>query len=300
MKTKYSTLSAAEAKSRDRILSSACAIRGRWWAVALGGFVFTSLFALPAPPVEAECEQWNVGHGWRFKQGTTNVDLDLHQNGTVVTGTATHMTYTPDGSHGKSRVDGDVDGTVEGDHFAVHIQWDNNTTGVYDGTIRPSGRIEGTGYNQATPRIKVRWHSETSMVCADTAAQPINPAPPPIKSSGKMPAEPTPKPIKSSGKFRPSSPPTQSSAAAPTIKANPVAVTIPEGQSHGRTTLTWDAGPDHPDAEVWMKDMQGEERLVVQQGKGTRSVTVERGKNYQVILTDAGQQLARAAVLTKQ
>jgi hypothetical protein len=45
---------------------------------------------------------------------------------------------------------------------------------------------------------------------------------------------------------------------------------------------------------------EGVETKVVEQGKGTRRVTVERGKTYQFILTDAGEQLARVVVLTKQ
>jgi hypothetical protein len=296
MNTKYhSTQPVADARNRDEIPSSACAIRGRWLAVALGGFLFPSILALPASSAEAQCKQWNVGHGWRFKQGPTAVDVDLHQNGTVITGTAVHLLYVPlpdtvfGASHGGFKnVSGTVDGTVEDDSFAVKIYWENNTIGVYDGTIRPSGRIEGRGYEQATPRKKVNWYSVSTMKCADAAPA----APPPLDSSGKVPA-PTPKPIKSSGKAK-------VSAATPTIKAFPIAVTIPEGQSHGRTTLIWDGGPDHPDAEVWRKDgVDGEETLVVQQGKGTLSVTVELGKNYQFLLKDAGQQLAKAVVLTK-
>jgi hypothetical protein len=77
-------------------------------------------------------------------------------------------------------------------------------------------------------------------------------------------------------------------------------VTIPDGDSRGPVTLTWDAGPDHPDAEVWMKDTKGQEALVAKLGKGTRRVSVERGTNYQIILTDAGEQLARTAVISKR
>ena len=177
-------------------------IRPKWFALALGGLLFTSIFALSAPPAEAECQQWNVGHGWRFKQGTIAVDMNLHQNGTVITGTAGHIFYVREsdgvlgmGGHGGYKdVRGTVDGTVERDSFAVKIYWDNNTIGVYDGTIRPSGRIEGKGWEQSTPRTKVNWHSVTTMVCADAAA-----------AQAAAPA--TPKPIRSSGKAKPSAAP---------------------------------------------------------------------------------------------
>ncbi len=189
MKTKHhSLLSAPEIRRGGKTLNST--IHRKWSALALGGFLFTSIFALSAPPVEAQCQQWNVGHGWRFKQGWLNVDLDLHQKGTVITGTARYNTTASGGTFGgnfggaTSVTVGDVDGTVKGDSFAVRIHWDNNTTGVYNGTIGPSGRIEGTGYNQATPSKKVNWYSDTHMACADAA--PVKPSAP-TQSSGHMP-----------------------------------------------------------------------------------------------------------------
>ncbi len=159
------------------------------FALALGGLLFTSIFALSASPVEAQCQQWNVGHGWRLKQGPTNVDLDLHQNATVITGTASFVMRVikeRDAIHlgrtfgSNQTVNGDVDGTVKGNHFAVIIHWDNNTTGVYNGEIGDSGRIEGTGYEQRSRSVKVNWHSDTHMECADTApAKTTAPATPP-------------------------------------------------------------------------------------------------------------------------
>ena len=121
MKTKHHhiILSAPVIQSGDKTLNNP--IRCRWFALALGGFLFTSIFALSVSPVEAQCQQWNVGHGWRFRQGTINVDLDLHQNGTVITGTATHDISKNSSSNvmghfgGTTTVTGDVDGTVKGD-----------------------------------------------------------------------------------------------------------------------------------------------------------------------------------------
>jgi hypothetical protein len=293
MKTKFnSTPSAADAKSRDQVLNRTCAIRGRWLAVGLGGLLMGSLLALLPSSLEAQCGQWNVSGGWYLIQGNDHMTVDLQQNGNVVTGTVSNDVKTSRYYESKT-VHGTVDGTVEGDNFNFQIFWPEGLTGVYQGKFRASGRLEGKTHDKSKPSSRAVWHSDGVMKCADAAVvEPTAPTPKP-KSSGKMPAPaPVDKPIKSSGKMP--------KETVPTIKANPVAVTIPQGQSHGRTTLTWDGGPDHPDAEVWMKDTQGKERLVVQQGKGTRSVTVELGKNYQVILMDAGEQLARAAVLTRQ
>lgn len=294
MKTEYnSTRSTVEVKSGDHTRNNS--IRRKWSALALGGFLFTSIFALSAPPVEAQCKQWNVGHGWRFKQGTLPVEMNLQQKGIVVTGTASHIVHRriKDSNPGfdedrAETMSGDVDGTVKGDRFAVRIHWNNNTVGVYEGTIGPSGRIEGKGYEQSTPRTKVRWYSETHMVCADDdVVQPTKPAPPPTNA-----APPRPPPIKSSGKAV--------SAAAPTISANPIVVTAPDGQSQGTTTLTWDVGPDHPNAIVWSRvGIDGKVTVVDTRGKGTLTVAVDRGRNYQFILMETGQQLAKAVVISK-
>jgi hypothetical protein len=283
VKTKYnSTLSTVEAKGGDKTQNNST--RRKWSALALGGFLFISVFALSAPLAEAQCREWKVGFEWRFKQGTYQypVEMNLQQYRTELTGRACHRVKGEIGQY--YNVCGTVDGTVEGDQFAVKIEWNNETTGVYKGTIGPTGKIEGEGWEIRSPGTKIRWYSVTRMICADATSAP----PPPITSTN-----PTPKPLKSSGKAK--------SAAAPFIKANPIAVTIPAGQSQGTTTLTWDGGPDHPYAEVWIKESsQGEEKFLVEQGKGTRQVTVERGKNYQFLLMDAGQQLAKAVVISRQ
>jgi hypothetical protein len=291
MKLKYnSSLSAAKPQIGGPIQHDR--VRRRWSALTFGGLLVTSICALSAPSLEAQCKQWNVGHAWRFKQGALIVNMDLHQEGIVVTGTASFTGTTKKsegglfGSFGATgTINGTVDGTVEDDQYAVKIYWDNNDIGIYTGTIRPSGRIEGKGYEQKSRRIKVNWYSETTMKCADAAVQPTKPAP-------NVPAS-TPKPIKSTGKSK-------VSPAVPFIVANPIAVTAPEGQSQGTTTLTWDAGPNHPNVIVWSREgVDGKTTVVDTREKGTRTVAVDRGKNYQFILMETGEQLAKAVVISK-
>jgi hypothetical protein len=295
MTTKYhSTQPVADVPNRDRILNSTCAIRGRWLALGFSGSWLTLILALLPISVEARCPQgWDVSDEWKFQQdGPLIITVNLRQDRAVITGTASFFGLIKKGegsSFGETGlIHGTVDGTLEGDQFDVKIYWGNNTIGVYQGTVRPSGRIEGKGWEQRSRRTKVNWHSIGVMKCVDEkAVQPTNPTPKPIKKTGNIPASPTPKPIKSSGKAK-------TSAAVPFINANPKAVKIPAGQSQATTNLTWDAGPDHPDAEVWIRESGGEETLVVQQGKGTRNVTVEN-KVYRVMLKDAGQELAVTA-----
>ncbi len=296
MKTKYSTtLSAADAKSGDPAQNRS--IRRQWSVLGLGGLLFTVLFALSPSPVKAECAQWDVSGDWRMKQNNGfTVRLSLSQDGKNITGTATHF---QGGTHSARA----LSGNIEGEDFYVTIYWKSASggpgpSGVYRGKVGSSGRLDGTTYDAAHPGSKATWFSSRAMTCADaTAVEPTNPAPKPIEKSGKIPANPPPKPIKNSGKI----PQTQSSAAAPTITARPILVTIPAGEFEGTVTLTWDGGPDHPDARPWFKESsQGEEVMVADQGKGTRRLPVERGKNYRFILKDSGQELARAVVISKQ
>ena len=77
----------------------------------------------------------------------------------------------------------------------------------------------------------------------------------------------------------------------PGIVASQVVFPIPF-QATGFVVLTWDGGPDHPYAEVWVRVNDGDETFVVEQGKGGRQVQVERGRRYLYILTDAGNTLS--------
>ena len=88
-------------------------------------------------------------------------------------------------------------------------------------------------------------------------------------------------------------------AVPPFIIANPAVVMIAADQGRGTTMLTWDGGKDHPYAEVWVKVDADDETFIVEQGKGTRQVTIEPGKTYLFILTDAGQRLATVTVTVK-
>jgi hypothetical protein len=60
----------------------------------------------------------------------------------------------------------------------------------------------------------------------------------------------------------------------------------------GFVVLTWDAGHDHPYAEVWYKVNNSDDIFLVELGKGSRQVPAERGRLYTYILTDAGKTLA--------
>ena len=250
--------------------------------------------------------------------------MNLQQKGTVVTGTATHdIEKTSSGNFGgsfagASTVSGTVDGTVEGDSFAVKIEWDNNTTGVYEGTIGPSGKIEGKGWERRSPRTKVRWYSETRMVCADAAPA----IPKPIRFSGKAKPAVTPSQLPVHPGTGPESgtkggffqlhtpapaPPVITStqgeagkATRPYLRALPQIVSIPRGESKALTKLVWFAGSDHPNAQLVVAVNGGNERLVDSQRKGSRQVKVKAGRKYVYSLVDNGESLATVVVQADQ
>ena len=61
----------------------------------------------------------------------------------------------------------------------------------------------------------------------------------------------------------------------------------------GFVVLTWDAGPDHPNADLWVS--YGRERvLFVKQPKGGQQIPVQRGQQYSYVLMDGRNVLATA------
>jgi hypothetical protein len=69
--------------------------------------------------------------------------------------------------------------------------------------------------------------------------------------------------------------------AAPTISATPNPAPVPWDQTHGETTVTWDATADHPYAQVWVSVDGGAETLFQPIYKGTAPKTpIEVGKTY--------------------
>lgn len=66
----------------------------------------------------------------------------------------------------------------------------------------------------------------------------------------------------------------------------------------GLAPLQWDAGPDHPNAEVWVKIGDSRERTIfAKQAKGSQQIQVTRGVMYTYALMDGRNVLATAIVL---
>jgi hypothetical protein len=237
-------------------------------APAVPTFVVAILALLPFS-VEAVCPHWDVSGKWDIEQEnpTAKVEMDVTQTGTEVTGTAKY-----NGTPGK------VKGTVVGDDFRVEIQV-GNAKHVFSGEVGPA-RIAGVSSAAGAPMPTV-WYSTIPMKCVD--------APPGTSSAAQRPRGST-----SSDEAAPQKP---SSADAGKIWANPQMPLLSPGEAEGKTTLSWDAGQNHPNAEVWLKIDEEEEKLVVKQAKGTREEHLKANKVYYYILKDAGKQLDSLTVI---
>jgi hypothetical protein len=253
----------------------------RCQTAVLGVFFFAAVMVLLPTSAQAQCSNWDASGSWYIVQGNPSfyIRLELDQKGRVLTGRTTQGKLDKNLERYEQTI-GTVDGTIDGDKFYVQIFWTKGDTGVYNAKVLPSGRLDGEGYEKRSPNVRVPWHSEGVLKCA--------PLPP---SAIPQSTPPRPKQTQSSGKAKKTEPaPPPPPMKVPGIVASQVIFEPP--YPTGFVILTWDGGPDHPYAEVWVKVGEGDETFVVEQGKGERRVTVERNKTYLYILTDAGKTLS--------
>lgn len=249
------------------------------------GLLFVLTLDLLSVSVRSQCSTgWDAsGELAMFQRGQAQpIMLKLEQKGRAISGRAVQKVGN---NFGEITNGGLVDGSIDGDSIAFQIFWppDGRLTGVYKARILPTGRLDGETYDKNNPRIRQTWFSGGALKC-----------PPP-------PAPPAPKVLKSTGKAKTSSVQAKGGASPPAsppppmkvpgIVASQVYYQFPNAPT-GFVVLTWDAGPDHTYAEVWFKVNNGEETFLVEQGKGSRQIPVERYKYYTYILTDAGKTLS--------
>jgi hypothetical protein len=238
---------------------------------------FISIFALLPNSVRAQCGQWDVSGKWTLNvtNGMSEI-LDLKQSGEKITGES--IAYSTGAK---------VIGTIKGDDFSLTIDWsaEGRTFGpgaasfeVFLGKIGPDGVITGHATTLSKPDLsntKNPWSSDRPMKCL---YKPINR----LKIKPTTPTDPVV-----------SAPAT---LTAPGIIASPNNIKVIAGKSSGQTTLTWDGGRAHRNAEVWVKVDDQDETSVVKSGKGTLQVAVVPGKTYVYTLKDKGQVIATVTV----
>jgi hypothetical protein len=265
------------------------------WTYVVCAFLFAAAGALLPTSAPAQCSNWNASGPMKIWQRGQPypIELTLQQKGVVVSGTAALIVA----SEGR-RIEGPVDGAIEGNSFSIQIFWNDHQTGVYNAKILPSGRLDGEGWEKNTPKVHVTWHSDGFLKC-----------PPPAFSSGGLPTflgtppprKPAPPPLKSSGKARtdPSPPPPYIIAGQPIIPtpAHPFGIVV----------LAWDGGPDNSDAEVLMSidngavipafsmEQAAQSPVWKQSKMASIPLQLQRGHYYKFILKAAGHTLSSAA-----
>lgn len=251
-------------------------------SVLLCACLLAAVFVLLPISAHAQCKNWDASGVWEIKQRGLNygIIVTLQQNGRALTGFAEVSTNK---KYGRKV----ADGTVDGDRLSLQIFWQDGSVGVYNANFLPSGRLDGTAYEKKTPNITHMWHSQNPLKCA--------PSTPPAEPGVLTRPTTTPKVFKGTGKARKTKP-APPAMTVPGIVASQVFYPNINANA-GIVVLTWDAGPDHPYAEVWFKVNNGEEAFLVEQAKGSRQVAVERGRAYTYILTDAGKTLATVVVV---
>jgi hypothetical protein len=239
----------------------------------LGMFFFAAVIVILPVSANAQCGEWTAAGEWRLMQGTRGfgfdpVDLKLVQKGSTISGTASRRAMG---------VQGPVSGTLNGDSFSLEIAWSDGRTGVYSSKVLPSGKLQGEMFYKNSGKMNDPWFSEGELACKTLISNPS------IRSSGN-------------GTRLSGNAPVQTGSSiikGPALAASQAVFPTPYINT-GFVVLTWDAGPDHPSADVWFK--VGRDRvLLMKQPKGGQQIVVQRGQMYEYVLMDGRTVLATAA-----
>ena len=132
--------------------------------------------------------KWDMSGEWTFVQSNdTSPVFTLQHTNTGLQGKAHYSGFG-------GFVNASVDGTIEGNSFTVTAYWNNETTGVYEGTINPQGRITGRTHDAQHPNVMANWYSDRTARCAQLEGQkalpgdlhPYTPPPKPtVKAQGR-------------------------------------------------------------------------------------------------------------------
>ncbi len=235
--------------------------------------LFALFMALPYG-VAAQCGQRDVSGRWNVLIGSfkTAVELTLSQSGTgAISGTARDLGSVDFGFESKV----EVKGQMTGDKVVFTIERNKSTkinvaqsTEGFEGVIGPDGTITGKANIFAIDgNIGVDFVSSRPMKCL-------------FQKVGKLGVKHT----------------APATAVEPYITAAPNNIVLPFGQTAGQTTLIWDAGKDHPYAEVWFAVDGQSEQKILEKGAGSLPYPIAVGHSYVFILTDAGTKLATVTV----
>lgn len=241
-------------------------------SAVFGVFFFAVVMVLLPISAKAQCAKtWDASGEWEMRQGrrgATVVLLKIKQSGSALSGTASRG-----GTKGK--LTGDADGA----NFSLLIDWaDGSEYSVYKAHVAPSGKLEGETFVGPNKRNRDTWYSEQPLTCGWS----------PGKSRGNLTSRLSADAPAQTGNV------IASLAKGSTLVASQSVFPTPYSPT-GFVVLTWDAGADHPNADVWVKYGNSRDRIpVMKQPKGGLQTVVQRGQMYTYVLMDDRIVLATA------
>lgn len=161
-------------------------------------FVGIVACACAATGAARACERWDLsGHVVVQQSNGIRVVAELQQSDTTLTGTARFYSHTLDPER-QVLITGTLDrGSVTGDAVRFDVLWLTDwqrtkeflgdtylipevykATGVYEGTISATGRVEGINFETRNPQGKVTWHLRDPAKCARALPPPAPPREP--------------------------------------------------------------------------------------------------------------------------
>lgn len=140
------------------LLSGLCCVVATTFAIAPGAVAATAAplgaHRADAATTTSACPKWTIGGSWDVKQSNTTVPFSLvfHQNGTVISGTATFGSES-----------GPISGTLVGSSLNVVVSFPNNPGGPIKGryTATVASRyMSGKTHQIGVPSNHARWSAK--------------------------------------------------------------------------------------------------------------------------------------------
>lgn len=244
-------------------------------AIKLAAVFFVIGIILLPVSADAQCSKtWDASGVWEIRQGKNGkrvIRLDLKQSGSGVSGKASRDDMT-----------GNVVGDTGGGDFKIAITWKGFTEmNIYQAQVARTGRLSGETYIGSEKRSPDTWYSDQPLTCGWVSGKSRG------DLTGRLAADDTARPGQGVG----------SRLGGPFLVAGNVYFPAPQNPT-GLAPLQWDAGADHPNAEVWVYIGDSRERTIVaKQSKGGQQIQVIRGVMYRYALIDGRNVLATAVVL---
>jgi hypothetical protein len=128
--------------------------------------IFGSCLTLLVAEAHAACQQWGMDPGYlEITQSNGYVVYYSFVNGRGNTFIVTGSAYYRDANR---RVDGDANGTIQGNKFSVVMAWHNGTQGHYTGEVDAHGNIQNgvteDVFNPGSPSA-TWWLSRGQLKC---------------------------------------------------------------------------------------------------------------------------------------